>query len=215
MSLKRKYSHEMDDENEEAERQPRSSDAVSLSPPPDLFFSFSRRPFRVFSHPTIQLRPSATPPKVPRRPFIPFRVRLAVMFDGFRMDRYADHVLGLVCDRLQLPELLQECRKDRELIHLPARHRGPYPPPPHKSHHCRPNASVCTPALLATRRSWPWRNSSTILGPITKRAGSLFSMASNDGLCLLFPFPSTCQRPVPYHHTPDLPLPASYTRLPV
>jgi len=211
MSLKRKYSHEMEEDEEEVGSQPRSgktSDAVSSSPPPDAFSPFPSYPLRLFT-PHRAITHFCHSSKAPRRAFIPFRVRLAVMSDGFRMDRYAD--LGLVCDRLQLPELLQECRSGRGLIRLPARHHGPYPPPPHKCHHYRPNASVCTLALPATRRSLLGRNSSTILGPITKRAGSLFSTASNDGLCLLFPFPSTRQRPVPHHpHTPDLLLPASY-----
>ena len=73
-------------------------------------------------------------------------------------------------------------------IHLPAHHRGLCLLPRHKCHHYRPNTPVCIFVLPATRRSRPWRNSSTILGPITKHAGSLSNTASNDVLRFFFPF---------------------------
>jgi hypothetical protein len=88
-------------------------------------------------------------------------------------------------------------RSGQELIHLPRPHLGLlYPHLYHKCQRYRPSTPTCTFVPLVMRRSCPWRNSNTILNPITKRAGSPFSTASNDVFLTSFPFSlvSVCHR---------------------
>lgn len=113
----------------------------------------------------------------------------------------------MIFHRLQLPGRRLEDRNGRGPVHPPAPHRGPCPLPRHNYRNYRPNTLVCIFAPPATRRSYPWRSSSTILGPITKRAGSLSNTASNDALCIFLSFfSSACHRPLPVFH------PASFSR---
>ena len=92
----------------------------------------------------------------------------------------------MISHRLQVREHLAQSGQGP--IPLPLRRRGLYPLLLHKCRCYRAGTFVCTFVPPATRRSCPWRNSNIILSPITKRAGSPSSTASNDVVLTCVPF---------------------------